>query len=179
MAKESFALIKEKLCTVPILALPDFDKLFEVECDTSGVGIEAVLSQEKRPVAFFSKMPSDSRRKWLTFDKEFYSIVRALKHWEHYLVGHEFVLHTNHQALKYLNKQKRISSDVHARRSTFLQKFPFKLIHKSCLENKVFDVLSRRPELLVTMSHDVEGFDQLKELNVDDEDFHGIWEKCT
>ena len=100
---ESFSAIKSKLCSAPVLALPDFDKVFEVECDASGIGVGAVLSQEKRPIAFFSEKLSDSRQKWSTYDQEFYAVIRALREWEHYLIQKEFILFTDHQALKFIN----------------------------------------------------------------------------
>ena len=101
--ESNFGLLKEKLCNVLVLALPDFDKLFEVDCDASGVGIGAVLSQERKPIAFFSEKLCESRRNWSTYDKEFYSVVRALRTWEHYLVGKEFVLYSDCDALKHLS----------------------------------------------------------------------------
>ena len=114
-AETTFTVLKEKLCTALVLALPDFDKLFEVDYDASGVGIGAVLSQEKRLVAFFSEKLSDARQKWSTYDNEFFFIVHALKMWEYYLVGRELVLYSDCDALKHLNSQTRISKDMHAR----------------------------------------------------------------
>ena len=107
--------LKERLCSTPVLALPNFDKLFEVECNASGVGVGAVLSQEKRPVAFYSEKLCEAGRTWSTYDKEFYAVVRALRVWEHYLVGKEFILYCDCMALKHLSSQTRISKDMHAK----------------------------------------------------------------
>ena len=113
-AGQSFALIKEKLSTTTVLAVPNFEKVFQVECDASVVGIGIVLSQDNRPVAFFSEKVCEAQSKWSAYALEFFAVVRTLKHWEHYLIQRKFVLYTDHQALKHINSQVSINR-MHAR----------------------------------------------------------------
>ncbi|GJS31035.1 transposon ty3-I gag-pol polyprotein [Tanacetum coccineum] len=171
----SFEQIKEKLTSAPLLMLPNFDKLFTLECDASIVGIGAVLSQEGKPVAFFSEKLSEARQKWSTYELEFYAIYRSVHHWEQYLFHREFVLYTDHEALKYFNNQQKMNR-MHGRWIAYLQRFSFVLKHKAGEQNKVADALSRRAELLVTLKTEIIGFEQLKDLYAYDEDFKQIWE---
>ena len=81
------------------MALPNFNKVFQVECDSSGSAIGAILSQEGKLVAFFSENLNDAKRNYYVYDQEFYAIIQALKKWRHYLMPNEFVLYTNHKTL--------------------------------------------------------------------------------
>ena len=56
-----FKVLKEKITEQPILVLPDFGKTFQVRCDASGLAIGAVLSQDNRPVAYFSEKLNDAK----------------------------------------------------------------------------------------------------------------------
>jgi hypothetical protein len=176
-AQSAFEEIKSKLTQAPVLALPCFDKVFEVECDASGVGIGGVLTQEGRPLAFFSEKLCDSRRKYSTYDKEFYAIIRSLEHWSHYLVASEFILHSDHEALKYIQGQHKLNSR-HAKWVEFLQSFHFTIKHKSGKLNQGADALSRRYLLLFQLDACVLGFEHLKSLYENDEDFGEIYKEC-
>jgi len=83
--QKAFESIRERLRSIPILALPNFELFFEVKCDGSGIGIGAILTQAKHPLAYFSDKLSGIRLNYFSYDKEFYAIVRALEGWNHYL----------------------------------------------------------------------------------------------
>jgi hypothetical protein len=87
--------LKRKITEQPILVLPYFKKTFQVKCDASGFEIGAVLSQEDRPIAYFSENLNEAKIKYSTYDKEFYAIFQALKKWRHYLIPKEFVLYSD------------------------------------------------------------------------------------
>ena len=60
-ATKAFELIKTRLTIALILVLPDFHQPFELHSDASKVGIGAVLSQNSKPVGYFSEKLSSSR----------------------------------------------------------------------------------------------------------------------
>jgi hypothetical protein len=70
--QQAFDTLKSKLTQAPLLQLPDFDKMFELECDASGLGIGGVLLQGGKPVAFFSEKLSGPSLNYSTYDKEFW-----------------------------------------------------------------------------------------------------------
>ena len=95
----SFETLKQKVVELPMLALPDFNMVFQVECNASGSAIGDVLSQEGKPIVFFRENLNDTKRKYSLYDQYFYAIVKALKKWRNYLIPKDFVLYTNHKAL--------------------------------------------------------------------------------
>ena len=79
----AFQILKHLVTLEPVLAHPDQDKPFELEVDTPGYGIGAVLSQRKEdnklhPVAYFSATLNKAERNYDIYRLELYTIVRAL-----------------------------------------------------------------------------------------------------
>lgn len=93
----------------PVLALPNFIKIFQVDYDASETTIGEVLSQEGRLITFFSDKLNNDKNKHFVHDQEIYAIVRALKKWRKYLLPKEFFLFTDHKALQYINNQIKLN----------------------------------------------------------------------
>lgn len=101
-ATEAFLLFKQAVTSPPILWLPDFTKMFTIECDASGTGLGAVLMQEGQPIAFLNKALKGQALFLSTYEKELLSLVTAIQKWRHYLLGHTFKVKTDQQSLKFL-----------------------------------------------------------------------------
>ncbi|XP_019427211.1 PREDICTED: uncharacterized protein LOC109335531 [Lupinus angustifolius] len=66
---------------------------------------EEAFKREGHPVAYFSEKLGGPVLNYSTYDKELYAFVRALQTWQHYLLPKEFVIHSDHESLKYLKGQ--------------------------------------------------------------------------
>ncbi|KAI0529650.1 hypothetical protein KFK09_002204 [Dendrobium nobile] len=177
LQQDSFEALKAALTTAPVLAIPNFDKLFTVETDASSIGVGAVLSQEGRPVAYFSEKLCPTCQCWSAYEQELYSVVRALKQWEPYLLHQDFVICTDNKSLQFINSQKHVNR-MHARWVSFLQKFSFVLKHQPGHQNKIADALSRKMALLSQLQTEFSGLVCLQELYAIDPEFSAIWHAC-
>nr|GFA20801.1 putative reverse transcriptase domain-containing protein [Tanacetum cinerariifolium] len=81
----AFQLLKQKLCSALIYALPEGCKDFIVYCDASNKGLGAVLMQRKKVNSYASCQLKIHEKNYTTHDLELRPVVFALKIWRHYL----------------------------------------------------------------------------------------------
>ena len=92
MEEEAFQTLKKALMSAPVLALPDFSKVFELETDASDKGIGAVLMQNGHPLAYVSKALGPKTQTLSVYEKEYLAILLAVEQWRPYLQMQEFVI---------------------------------------------------------------------------------------
>ncbi|GKB91607.1 putative reverse transcriptase domain-containing protein [Tanacetum coccineum] len=90
-AETAFQLIKQKLCSAPILALPEGSEDFIVYYDASIKGLGVVLMQREKVIAYASRKLKIHEKNYTTHDLELGAVVFALKDWRHYLYETKFM----------------------------------------------------------------------------------------
>ncbi|GJX59263.1 putative reverse transcriptase domain-containing protein [Tanacetum coccineum] len=83
----AFQLLKQKLCSAPILALPEGSENFVVYCDASHKGLGAVLMQKEKVIVYASRQLKVYEKNYTTHELKLRAVVFALKMWRHYLYG--------------------------------------------------------------------------------------------
>ncbi|GJX89736.1 reverse transcriptase domain-containing protein [Tanacetum coccineum] len=107
--EEAFQTLKQKLCSAPILALPEGTKDFMMYYDASLKGYGAVLIQREKVIAYASRQLKVHEENYTTHDLELGAVVFALRLWRHYLYGTKCVVFTDHKSLQYILNQKELN----------------------------------------------------------------------
>src|SRR5579871_6098029 len=144
---EAFELLKQKLCTAPILVQPNFSKPFILYMDISKLGLDAILLQinddkKEHIICYTSKGLHVSEENYDTMKLECLAIYWTIKYFRQYLYGKYFKLVMDHNALIRLFNSPQ-PSGLMARWITFLSEFDFEPIYCPGRVNKNADFLSR------------------------------------
>ncbi|KAI3811387.1 hypothetical protein L1987_21108 [Smallanthus sonchifolius] len=107
--ESAFQHLKQKLCSAPILALPEGTDDFVVYCDASIQGLGCVLMQREKVIAYASRQLKIHEKNYTTHDLELGAVVFALKIWRHYLYGTKCTIYTDHKSLQHIFEQKELN----------------------------------------------------------------------
>ncbi|GBG59112.1 hypothetical protein CBR_g32130 [Chara braunii] len=138
--------LKRALIEYPVLKAADPSLPVVVTTDASQYGIGAVLQQDDdngyKPVEFMSaRMPSE-KVATSTYERELYALRQALEHWKHYLLGRLFKVYSNHETLRWLKTQAKLTPKL-TRWVVEIDQYDFELKPLKAKYNVVADALSR------------------------------------
>ena len=145
--ERAFTALKSKLMSPPLLRAPDFSKKFLLQTDASNCGLGAVLAQiddedVEHPIAYLSRKMLAREQNYSVPEKECLAIVWAVHKLKYYLYGQDFLVLTDHRALKWLDTFRTSNSRL-LRWSMMLQEFTFNVQYKKGISNGNADGLSR------------------------------------
>nr|GEU60665.1 putative reverse transcriptase domain-containing protein [Tanacetum cinerariifolium] len=139
----AFQLLKQKLCSAPILALPEGSENFVVYCDALYKGLGTVLMQKENVMAYASRQLKVHEKNYTTHDLELGSVVFALKMWRHYLYGTKCIVFTDNKSLQHILDQKELNMRQQ-RWLELLSDYDCKIQYHPGKTNVVADALSRK-----------------------------------
>lgn len=146
--QNAFERLKSALTTAPILAYPKPECPFILDTDSSNVSTGAVLSQiidgKEHVIAYMSKTMNKHEMQYCITRKELLAVVKALKHFHHYLYGREFLLRTDNAAVSWLRNLKTPTGQT-ARWLQELGTYNLKVTHRPGRSHSNADAMSRKP----------------------------------
>jgi len=139
--RNAFAAVKKMISKEAILAFPNFNKEFVIYTDASKSQLGGVITQDKRPLAFYSRKLKDAQTRYTVTERELLSIVETLKEFRTILLGQKIIVYTDHKNLTYSDLQ----TDRVLRWRLLLEEFGVDIRYIKGVSNVVADVLSRYP----------------------------------
>ena len=97
--QKAFDNAKATIAKEVVLAYPDYSKVFEIYTDASSKQLGAVITQDNRPLAFFSRKLSETQQRYSVTEIELLAIVETLKEFKGMLWGQQVKVYTDHQNL--------------------------------------------------------------------------------
>ncbi len=91
--------VKAAIANETVIAYPDFSKPFEIYTDASSMQLGAVITQDDRPTAFFSRKLSETQQKYSVTEIELLAVVVTLKEFKGMLWGQDIKVYTDHKNL--------------------------------------------------------------------------------
>ncbi len=97
--QRAFQHVKATIAKDVVLAYPVYSKVFKIYTDASSKQLGAVITQDNRPIAFFSWKLSNTQRKYKVTKIELLAIVETLKEIKGMLWGQQIKVFTDHANL--------------------------------------------------------------------------------
>jgi ribonuclease HI len=153
--EKAFQVLKDKLCSAPVLSLPDGTEDFVVYCDASHQGLGCVLMQRGKAIAYASRQLKVHEKNYTTHDLELGAVIFALKIWRHYLYGTKCTIFTDHKSLQHVFNQKMLN--MRQRRwIELLSDYDCEIKYHPGKANIVADALSRKERVKLSGLNTVE-----------------------
>jgi transposase InsO family protein len=147
--------MKRIIARETLLVYPDFKKPFIVHTDASHIQLGAVISQDNKPIAFYSRKLNPAQQRYTTTERELLSIVETLKEFRNILLGQRIKVYTDHKNLTYTN----FNTERVMRWRLIIEEYSPELIYLKGQTNIVADALSRlelaTPEISNEEMHDM------------------------
>jgi hypothetical protein len=148
----------------------DFCKVFILHTNWSALGIGAILNQldeegKEYVIAYASRNNNKAEINYSSYEGECLAIVWVVIHFRPYLYGTNFTLYTNHEPIKWLMTNDKLTSKL-ARWALIFQEYEFKVIHRGITHQNT-DTMSRKPlTTFEDFSEAKQDFDQIPTLHV-------------